>query len=92
MAQNVLQNTQFLPFQTADNFDPTRDIDISSIESEIIDTSRGDIIDYEELAFNTVYRLKCMECGFVYEGKIFVEKCPICGSNKLDDTDNIDSI
>ena len=69
------------------NFDPTKDIDISGIESEIVDTSRGDVVDYEKVAFNKVYRFKCLNCGFMYEGKDFIEKCPRCGSTKLDDTD-----
>lgn len=67
------------------NFDPTRDIDISNLE--IIDTSRGDVVDYNSVAFNKIYRLKCLNCGFTYEGKNFLERCPKCGSTKLDDTD-----
>lgn len=69
------------------NFDPTKDIDISAIESEIVDTSRGDVVDYNNVAFNKVYRFKCLNCGFMYEGKNLIEKCPRCGSTKLDDTD-----
>jgi len=88
MPQDQSQNLQPSSIQGTDNFDPTQDIDISSIESEIVDTSRGDIVDYDKVAFNKVYRLKCLNCGFMYEGKNFIDKCPRCGSNKLDDSDS----
>lgn len=73
--------------QNTDFFDPTKDIDLSGIE--IIDTSRGDKVDYNQVAFNKVYRFKCLNCGFMYEGKNYLETCPRCGSNKLDDSDTV---
>lgn len=79
--QNNTTNDQNIPF------DPTKDIDLSAIESEIIDTSRGDKLDYTEIAFSKVYRFKCKSCGFTYEGKDLLTKCPRCGSTELDDSE-----
>lgn len=69
-----------------DNFDPTKDIDISSIEDQIIDTSRGDKVDFQKTAYHQVYSFKCLNCGFKYEGRELLEKCPRCGSDKIDDS------
>ncbi len=68
-------------------YDPNQDIDLSAIEDEIIDTSRGDKVDYDKIAFNRVYRFKCLNCGFMYEGGNYLNACPRCGSNKLDDSE-----
>lgn len=67
-------------------YDPNQDIDLSAIEAEIIDTSRGDKID-EQAIFTKVYRFKCLNCGFMYEGKNYLESCPRCGSTNLDDSE-----
>lgn len=74
------------PNQTSDiNYDPNQDIDISSIESMIIDTSKGDIVDTSKFSASKVYRLKCLDCNFMYEGQNFIEICPRCNSKNLDD-------
>jgi rubrerythrin len=77
------------PAKDDNNFykDPN-DIDLSAIEKEIIDTSRGDKINYENMGINKVHRLKCLNCGFMYEGKNYLEVCPRCGSTNLDDSDS----
>ncbi len=77
------------PPSEGETFDPTKDIDLSAIESEIIDTSRGDKIDYKEVAYNKIYRVKCRNCGYYYEGKTMIEKCPRCGSTDLDDSQTV---
>lgn len=84
------QNLQYVNIDNIDDtpFDPTKDIDLSAIESEIVDTSRGDKIN-QEMEFNKVYRLKCKNCGFIYEGPNFLTQCPRCGSAELDDSDTI---
>lgn len=90
--QNSQPANTTMPVNTGNNtdfFDPTKDIDLSAIESEIIDTSRGDKVDYTQVALNKIYRFKCLNCGFMYEGKNFLETCPRCGSNKLDDSETV---
>jgi rubrerythrin len=68
------------------NFDPNADIDLSHMESEIIDTSKGDKIDFSKVAYGEVFSFKCLNCGYKYEGKERLEKCPRCGSDKIDDS------
>lgn len=68
-----------------DNFDPTKDIDLSNIE--IIDTSKGGNIDFSQVAPTTrIYSFRCLNCGFRYEGKDDLQTCPRCGSDKIDDS------
>ncbi len=69
-----------------DNFDPTQDIDLSHIESEIIDTSKGHSIDFSTVAYNQIYSFKCLSCSFKYEGRQLLDKCPRCGSDTIDDS------
>lgn len=69
-----------------DNFDPTQDIDLSHIESEIIDTSKGSNIDYNSVAYNEIFSFKCLSCDFKYEGRQQLDRCPRCGSDKIDDS------
>lgn len=52
---------------------------------KILDTSRGDVIDYNILS-KEMHRLKCTNCGFLYEGINLITQCPICGSKTFDDT------
>jgi len=66
------------------NFDPTKDIDLSHID--IIDTSKGDTIDFNTVAYNQIFSFKCLNCDFKYEGRVQLEKCPRCGSDKIDDS------
>jgi predicted Zn-ribbon and HTH transcriptional regulator len=80
-----------LQTKNSPGFDPNKDIDLSSIENEIIDTSKGGKIDYRELPFSTVYHIKCLNCGYYYEGKELIEKCPKCGSDKLDESETLAS-
>lgn len=54
-------------------------------EIKILDTSKGDIIDYKKI-MSELHRLKCINCGFVYEGNGMIKTCPICGSDKFDDS------
>jgi predicted Zn-ribbon and HTH transcriptional regulator len=74
------------PPSTPDTFDPMKDIDLSHIESEIIDTSKGATVDYNSVAYNEVYSFKCLNCGFKYEGRADLDRCPRCGSDKIDDS------
>jgi hypothetical protein len=80
--QNQPNNAQNGPVDN--NFNPMADIDISNIE--IIDTSKGDKIDFGGVKFNQVYSFKCLNCGLKYEGQVQLERCPRCGSDKIDDT------
>ncbi len=75
-----------MPPTQAANFDPMKDIDLSHIEDQIVDTSKGDTIDFSSVPYNHVYSFKCLNCGFKYEGHQQLDKCPRCGSNKLDDS------
>lgn len=68
----------------AKDFDPTKDIDLSHIQ--IIDTSKGDSIDFNTTAYNQVYSFRCLNCMFKYEGNIMLDKCPRCGSDRIDDS------
>lgn len=52
---------------------------------KILDTSKGDVIDYNVLS-KEMHRLKCNNCGFLYEGMNLITRCPICGSKTFDDT------
>jgi predicted Zn-ribbon and HTH transcriptional regulator len=70
----------------ADDFDPMKDIDLSHIASEIVDTSKGGAVDYNSVAYNEIYSFKCLNCGFKYEGRQQLDKCPRCGSDKIDDS------
>jgi predicted Zn-ribbon and HTH transcriptional regulator len=71
---------------STDFFDPTKDIDLSHIEDQIIDTSKGNTIDFSSVAYNQVYSFRCLNCGFKYEGANLLETCPRCGSEKIDDS------
>ena len=82
-------NLQNVPVNESDSFDPTKDIDLSAIESGIIDTSKGDKIDYEKVAYNKVFRVRCRNCGYYYGGATMIEKCPRCGSTDLDDSQTV---
>jgi predicted Zn-ribbon and HTH transcriptional regulator len=68
-----------------DFFDPMKDIDLSHIESQIIDTSKGNEVDFSTVAYNQIYSIKCLSCGFKYEGREVLDKCPRCGSDKIVD-------
>jgi hypothetical protein len=72
------------PVSFEQNFDPTKDIDLSHID--IIDTSKGDSIDFGSVAYNQVFAFKCLNCNFKYEGRVELDKCPRCGSDKIDDS------
>lgn len=69
-----------------ENFDPMQDIDVSGIE--IIDTAKGDSIDFSSIAYNEVFSFRCRNCGFKYEGKQRYDECPRCGSSELEDVDS----
>lgn len=59
--------------------------DYFSDKIKILDTSKGDVIDYNALN-KEMHRLKCTNCGFLYEGINLITECPICGSKSFDDT------
>lgn len=85
-------NVSNQPAQTPqDNgFDPSKDIDLSGIEAEIIDTSKGGKIDYNSVPLK-IYHIKCQNCGYYYEGSELIEVCPKCGSSDLDESETIAS-
>ena len=68
---------------TINNFNPNEDIDLSNIE--IIDTSKGDQINYAAVPYTEVYSYKCLNCSFRYEGHAKITQCPKCGSQKIVD-------
>lgn len=68
--------------------DPYPDIDLSNIE--IIDTSKGGQIpiQYQGYMYENVRRIKCMNCGFLYEGVNPIQRCPHCNSDNLLEIDS----
>ena len=72
------------PASNTDSFNPMEDIDLSHIE--IYDTSKGDKIDFGNVAYSEIFSFKCLSCGYKYEGKVKLDKCPRCGSDKIDDS------
>jgi rubrerythrin len=86
-ASNTLQQNQNQPQTTVpatDNFNPMAEIDLSNIE--IYDTSKGDKIDFGNVAYSEIFSFKCLNCDYKYEGKVKLDKCPRCGSDKIDDS------
>lgn len=59
------------------------EVDLSHIE--ILDTSKGDTIDFSTIHSNHIHALKCLACGFRYEGPDNNETCPRCGSENVKD-------
>ena len=55
---------------------------------KILDTSKGDIINYKDLM--TINRIKCLDCGYLYEGKEILQTCPKCGSSKVECRDDFE--
>lgn len=77
---NTLDNNNFGDLNQFDF--ANQDIDVSNIE--IIDTSKGGVIGDDVLNLSAI-SLICQNCGFKYEGRKLVDKCPRCGSRDLVD-------